>query len=156
MPQATTLPRAPYSFQFTAHWLSQHSTSQACRKAKLSLGLINWESCHKDIWGSGGIAPPFVTSALDGDEWSASGCNRYIPGENAPNTHLIGSWVGPWAGVDAVGRRKIACSCRESNPSRLAGARRYTHWGISGYRIAKNYKVKLETQWLEMNQICSL
>jgi hypothetical protein len=23
-------------------------------------------------WGSGGIAPPFFTLALDGDEWSAS------------------------------------------------------------------------------------
>jgi hypothetical protein len=28
--------------------------------------------CHKDIWGSGGIAPPVLTSALGGSEWSAS------------------------------------------------------------------------------------
>jgi hypothetical protein len=27
---------------------------------------------HEDIWGSGGIAPPFLTLALDGGESSAS------------------------------------------------------------------------------------
>jgi hypothetical protein len=26
-------------------------------------------NCHEDVWGSEGIAPPFLTSALDGSEW---------------------------------------------------------------------------------------
>jgi hypothetical protein len=30
-------------------------------KVKLSLCLINWEQCHKEIWRSGGIALPFLT-----------------------------------------------------------------------------------------------
>jgi hypothetical protein len=30
---------------------------------------------HVDVMGSGGIAPPFVTSELDGGEWSASHSN---------------------------------------------------------------------------------
>jgi hypothetical protein len=30
--------------------------------------LTNYVLCHKNIWGSGGIAPPFLTSATDGSE----------------------------------------------------------------------------------------
>jgi hypothetical protein len=45
-------------------------------------------------WGSGGIAPPFLTSALDGGEWSASRPYRFTPGERAPGTHWIGGWLG--------------------------------------------------------------
>jgi hypothetical protein len=52
--------------------------------------------------GSGGIAPPFLTSALDGGEWSASRLGHFIPGERAPGTHCIGGWVGPRAGLYAV------------------------------------------------------
>jgi hypothetical protein len=38
-------------------------------KVKLALSLINSAPLHEDtIWGSGGIAPPFLTSALDADE----------------------------------------------------------------------------------------
>jgi hypothetical protein len=42
----------------------------------LSQHLINYALCHEDIWGSGDIAPLFLTSELDGGEWSASspGC----------------------------------------------------------------------------------
>jgi hypothetical protein len=36
-------------------------------------------------WGSEGIAPPFLTSALDGGEWLASSPCRFTPG-----THWIG------------------------------------------------------------------
>jgi hypothetical protein len=49
----------------------------------------------KTLWGSGGIAPPFVTSALDAGEWSASRPGRFTPGEIALGTHWIGGWVGP-------------------------------------------------------------
>jgi hypothetical protein len=31
------------------------------------------------MWGSGGIVPSFVTSALDGNEWSASSPGRFTP-----------------------------------------------------------------------------
>jgi hypothetical protein len=34
-------------------------------KTKLSICFINQALCHEDIWDSGGIAPPFMTSALD-------------------------------------------------------------------------------------------
>jgi hypothetical protein len=46
-------------------------------------------------WGSRDIAPPFLTSALDGGEWSASRPCRLNPGKGAACTHWIGGWVGP-------------------------------------------------------------
>jgi hypothetical protein len=44
----------------------------------------------------------FLTSALDGGEWSASRPGRFTPGERALSTHWIGGWVGPTAGLDDV------------------------------------------------------
>jgi hypothetical protein len=55
---------------------------------------------------SGGLAP-FLTSALDGGEWSASRPGRFTPGEKIPGTHSIGGRVGPRTGLDDVQRRKI-------------------------------------------------
>jgi hypothetical protein len=51
---------------------------------------------------SGGIAPPFLTSALDGGEWSASRPGSFTTGERSPDTHWIGGWVDPRDGLDAV------------------------------------------------------
>jgi hypothetical protein len=47
-----------------------------------------------ETWGSGGIAPPFLTSALEGVEWSAPRPSRVTRGERAPGTHRVGGWVG--------------------------------------------------------------
>jgi hypothetical protein len=38
---------------------------------KLSVWLINLALHHCGVWGSGGIAPPFLTLAVDEGEWSA-------------------------------------------------------------------------------------
>jgi hypothetical protein len=48
----------------------------------------------------------FLSSELDGDEWSASRCGRFTPGEITSITYRIGGWVGPRAAVDAVGKKK--------------------------------------------------
>jgi hypothetical protein len=61
----------------------------------------------KAYWGSGGIAPLILTSALDGGEWSASRPGRFTPRERAPSTHWLGGWVGPRAILDAEVKRKI-------------------------------------------------
>jgi hypothetical protein len=37
-------------------------------------------------------------------------------GEKKTNTHWIGGWMGPRAGLDAVVKRKIPSLRRESNP----------------------------------------
>jgi hypothetical protein len=73
----------------------------------------------KTCGGSGSIAPPLLTSALDGCEWLASRPGRFIPGKREPGTHRIEGWVGPRARLDAMEKRKIL-SCRKSNPDRPA------------------------------------
>jgi hypothetical protein len=47
----------------------------------------------------------FLTSALVGDEWSASRPCRFTPGERARGTHWIGGWVDRKAGLDDVEKR---------------------------------------------------
>jgi hypothetical protein len=61
----------------------------------LSLCLINLAPRHEDVWGSGGIAQLFFSWAVDKGEWSAPRPSRFTSGEGAPDTHLIGGWVGP-------------------------------------------------------------
>jgi hypothetical protein len=55
---------------------------------------------------SGGIAPPFLTSAL-GDEWSTLRPDRFTPEDRAPGSHWIGGWMDPRVGLAAVEERKI-------------------------------------------------
>jgi hypothetical protein len=43
--------------------------------------------------GGGSIAPPFLTSALDGGEWLASRLRRFTLLERFHGTHLVGGWV---------------------------------------------------------------
>jgi hypothetical protein len=59
------------------------------------------------VEASGGIAPPFVTSAPDGGEWSAS-----CPGERAPPYPLDMRLGGP-----TLWSRVKSCPCQESNPN---------------------------------------
>jgi hypothetical protein len=55
--------------------------------------------------GTGGRAPPFLTSALDGCHFLAV---TALPQEKeAPGTHRKGDCVEPRAGLDAVEKRKI-------------------------------------------------
>jgi hypothetical protein len=49
----------------------------------------------------------FLTSALDGGEWSASRSGRFIPRDNVPSTYFIGGWVGPRTSLDDVEKEKI-------------------------------------------------
>jgi hypothetical protein len=52
----------------------------------------------------------FLTSALAGDEWSASRPSHFIPFERAPSTHWLGGWVDPRAGLDNMEKRKFLTS----------------------------------------------
>jgi hypothetical protein len=58
------------------------------------------------VWESGGIDPPFLTSALDGGEWPASHPGSLIPGGRTSGTYWIGYWVGPRAGLGSVKKKK--------------------------------------------------
>jgi hypothetical protein len=66
--------------------------------------------------GSGGIAPPLLTSVLDGG-WvvSLTPLPLYLWG-NSPRIHCIGGSESPRAGLDAVERRKMSCPYQESIP----------------------------------------
>jgi hypothetical protein len=55
---------------------------------------------YNDVWENGGITPPFLSSAQDVGEWSASRPGRFAPWERAPCTHCIGGSVGPRTGLD--------------------------------------------------------
>jgi hypothetical protein len=66
--------------------------------------------------GSGGIAPTFLTAAVDGGEWSASQPCRFNPGERIPATYWTGDQVDSKAVWMLWSSEKISCSCRESKP----------------------------------------
>jgi hypothetical protein len=66
--------------------------------AKLFVCLINYVPRYEDVWESGRIALPFLISALDGGEWSASRSRRFTPREWVTATHSIRYWVGTRAG----------------------------------------------------------
>jgi hypothetical protein len=66
------------------------------KRAKLSVGLISKVLRREDVWGSGGIAPPFLISALDGGR-QLHALGVFTHGETATDTHGIGGWVGPIA-----------------------------------------------------------
>jgi len=55
----------------------------------------------KTYWGIEVQLHAFLTSALDGGEWSASRPSRLPPRERAPASHWIGGWVGPRAVLGA-------------------------------------------------------
>jgi hypothetical protein len=69
----------------------------------------------KAYWGVNIQIHIFLTSALDGGEWSASRPFRFTPGKRAPGTHWIGGWVGPTAGLDNV--EKILDPTRTRTPT---------------------------------------
>jgi hypothetical protein len=49
------------------------------KKVNLLPCLINKGQHHKDIWGNGGIVPPFLTLALVEDELSGSLSGHFTP-----------------------------------------------------------------------------
>jgi hypothetical protein len=49
---------------------------------------------------------PFLTSALDGGEWSALRNRRFNPGENAFVTYWLGDWDRPQSRFWLVGEKK--------------------------------------------------
>jgi hypothetical protein len=53
-------------------------------KVKLSLCLINQLPRHEDVWRSWGVTPSFLTSTLDGCEWSAVRLGRFTLRRKSP------------------------------------------------------------------------
>jgi len=76
--------------------LSEHKV-----KAKLFLCLTKHRAMQ--TCGREDVCHTFLTSALDGGEWSASRFARFTPG-----IHCIGFWMVHRAGLDAVPRRTVS------------------------------------------------
>jgi hypothetical protein len=76
--------------------------------------IVKLSLCYEDIWGSGGIALPFLISTLNGSELSASGHRSFTPREWVPG---IGGWMGPRFCLNSVEKTKIL-HCRKSNLGR--------------------------------------
>jgi hypothetical protein len=81
----------------------------------------------KALGGGGGCSSySFLTSALDGGEWSTSrpGCALASGGKGPlPGTHCTGVWVGPRAGLDTEARGKMLSplpGIEPRSPSHLA------------------------------------
>jgi hypothetical protein len=79
---------------------------------------------QEDLWGSGGLAPTFLTSALDGGKWSVSHLVRFTPEVRAASTHWIGekklALVLARAGNRTLVVQLVACRYTDSaNPTRL-------------------------------------
>jgi hypothetical protein len=109
-------------------WESEKSRIRLYTEAFLTSPWASTEHyAMKAYWGSEGKLHTFLTSALDGGEWSASHTGCFTPRERASGAHLIGGWVGPRAGPDAVMKRKIPSPSRDSNPQIIHPvAERYT------------------------------
>jgi hypothetical protein len=88
-------------------------------KVKSSLCLINCGLRHEDGWGSGGIALRYLTSALDGGEWSASCPGRFTLGK-FPRYPLDRRLGGPKSRPGRFGDEKDLLPLPESNPGRPA------------------------------------
>jgi hypothetical protein len=59
------------------------------------------------MWESGAIVPPFLTSALDASDWSASRPFCFNPGKTARGIHCIEGWVDLRSGLNAMEKRKV-------------------------------------------------
>jgi hypothetical protein len=108
--------------------LSQKLTSASDEvKAKLSLYVISYTLLHEDVWGSAGIAPPFLTSELDGSEWSSSRSCSFNLGN-----HLIRGWVGTKASRPLVAPTQPLIKWGPQRPNHL--------WSPLNKRLSGDHK----------------
>jgi hypothetical protein len=83
-------------------------------KVNLSLCLTKHQNM-KAYWGVDVYFQKFLTSAIDGGDWSALRPGRFTPREKAPRTHWLEGWLGQSRSVPG-GEKIIPSPRRESNP----------------------------------------
>jgi hypothetical protein len=77
--------------------------------------------------GTGGIAPSFLTSALDGGEWSASRPSPFTPGKRSPVTIESEAVWAPEQVWIKLRREKSLATARNRTPAVQPVARPYTN-----------------------------
>jgi hypothetical protein len=87
-------------------------------KVKLNWSLyFNWAPRREVVLGKWRYSSThYLTSALDGGEWSALRPGSFTAKERAPFIHQIRSWLGPSSGLDPVVKKKVLSPCRDTNP----------------------------------------
>jgi hypothetical protein len=96
------------------------------------------------MWESTGIAPPFLTSAPAGGEWSASWPCCFTPRKRRPSTHWIGDFGGLQSQYGHYGEEKILSPSRKWTPSIQPVAHSLTDRAISTHnKVIGKVKAKL-------------
>jgi hypothetical protein len=117
---------------FGTHCLDVVVKFKGKKRKPVTVLFWNWAPSMEVEWRKSSTY--FLTSAVDGGEWSASCPGRFTLRERAPATHWIGWWVATSAVLDAVVKRKIPNPRRVSNhitPIVRPLAQRYTDWAIT-------------------------
>jgi hypothetical protein len=95
------------------------------------------------VWGSGGTASTFLTSALDGGEWSASRPSRSITAEIASSLQFIGSWVGRRTSLDVMEKRKIPAPVGNRIQAFQPLTRRYTGSNLCYCKLSNTHAPRM-------------
>jgi hypothetical protein len=69
---------------------------------KLSLCLINYAPRHEEVWESGGIVPPFLTTALDWSYQLHATAALPLQLKAPPHGTHIGGWMSPTACLEVM------------------------------------------------------
>jgi hypothetical protein len=95
-------------------------TLQTSHRSLKTYPLRNKAPHHEGVWENG-VIPPCILNFCTRWRWVVSFTPRLLyPGKRSHVTNCIGVWVGPKVSLNAVEKRKIPCSCQESNPCRLS------------------------------------
>jgi hypothetical protein len=108
------------------------------------------------------MLPQYLTSALDGGEWSASRSPCLIPIKMTLCTHWIGRWMGLRAGLNVVEWSKIFCPFTGNlSPAVEHAARRCIDWAILAMivKYSSGNMTNLQILWLRksdffLNTVC--
>jgi hypothetical protein len=73
--------------------------------------VLNYAQGHRDVCRTAVLLHAFLTSTLDGGEWSASCHGRFTPG-----IHFKEGWIQPRGSMGTSNRRKMNESCQGSDP----------------------------------------
>jgi hypothetical protein len=135
------LPRGPFIWVLQTHCM-HFSFSDTCYmyhqsrpwfnhpdniKGKV-VPVLNKALRHEVVWGSQGMVSRVLILGAR-CRWVVCFMSQllYSRGNNPPGIPWIGGWVGSIAGLDAMVKRKIPSSRRESNPK----PSRYADWAIA-------------------------
>jgi hypothetical protein len=91
----------------------------------ISVLFLTEQHAMKAYWGVEAQFHAFLTSALDGGEWSVSCPGRLTPRERARRTHWIRGWVDPTASLEG-GEEKNSQPLGLEPPIIQPVAQRYT------------------------------